>query len=351
LAAISGERVFSLPPADGKVNDLRFPSLSGERVITIRNSGTARKTITLKKSGKSYTEEDRGSLFYIGANVKLVLEGDITLDGLIAAYDDIDNNAPLIYVAGGGTIELNEGVQLIGNRAPAGGGIYLEDSDPGALVATGLQDGAVISGNVAYETGTGGGAVYIGTNASYTLNSGKITQNHADVLPGEEASGGAHAGGLMVKGFFTLNGGEITRNSAYLHCGAIVLGGGGITLTGGYVAGNTSGDATRACVHGISITSGSIKVSGDVQLSLDNPIEVYNTHWITQTGPLTGERKIPIRLRGVPVNEWLDEPVIKAEGTPLTTDKFIVEDTTIGTGLPVPIPAGYYLDTDGIFRN
>jgi hypothetical protein len=362
LAAISPAETFSLapaasttvtpvpPPVEGGLGTVRISFLpyasapnnisgqDGVLTLRIKNTGETRRTITLKRSGTSYTEADKGSLFYIGENAKLILEGNITLDGLIvnAPYDDaVNNNAPLLVVGKGGSLELGRGVWLTGNYAPAGGAVYIDEG------GTGIQDGALITGNTAYTSHTGGAGVYVGPNGSYTLKSGEIKDNHTVNLD-NETEGGAHGGGLWVSGVFVQSGGSIVNNSAPIHCGAIMSMNGSITLSGGVISGNRS-----ICAPGIFLT-GALSISGDIQLDEANPIEVVQGSVITQAGALTGT--IPVSLFGGTASDWADKPVIvPAGGTTLATERFRVLATT-SLEPPVPIPPEYALDTDGVFR-
>jgi hypothetical protein len=366
LASVSPERVFSLapaasttvtpipPPATGGFgtvsitfqpdsaapNNLTRRGNSGVFVVTIKNTGKTRKTITLRKSGTAYTEADRGSLFFVGENVKLILEGDITLDGLIvnAPYrDNLNNNASLIVVGRNGSVELGRGVRLTGNYAPAGGAVYIDRG------GSGVQDGAVITGNTAYTSHTGGAGVYVGPEGSYALKSGEITGNHTVNLD-DEIEGGAHGGGLWVSGSFVQSGGSITNNSSPIHCGAIMVSDGNITLSGGAISGNKA-----ICAPGIFM-QGALTLSGDARLSNANSIELVQGSVITQSGVLTGSSAVPVSLFGGTAADWANKAIIvPASGTVLTANKINLLATT-SMDSPVPIPADYALGTDGVFK-
>ena len=88
-------------------------------------------TITIKSDNAgSYTIRlsEQGSLFTINNNVTLKLE-NITLQGLHTnGTDGAENNSPLVYIASGGTLIMNNGSKITGNTNSNsdGGGVFVD---------------------------------------------------------------------------------------------------------------------------------------------------------------------------------------------------------------------------------
>jgi hypothetical protein len=195
--------------------------------------------VTLKGSGKLYLTS-RGSLLHIAANQTLVIDSEsLTLQGLKNGQNGMaqDNNAPLVVVALGGTLELKNGT-ISDNTAPGtGGGVYVNSS------GTFTMSGGVISGNTAFSFGDGGGGVYVASSGTFTMHNGVISGNTADSSYGR-------GGGVYVasSGTFTMHDGIISGNTADSSFGngggVYVNSSGTFTMSGGVISGNTASSSS-----------------------------------------------------------------------------------------------------------
>ncbi|MDR2070742.1 MAG: right-handed parallel beta-helix repeat-containing protein [Treponema sp.] len=176
-------------------------------------------TVTIDGGGRVVTLDSAGSLVTVENNVTLVLK-NITLRGR-------DNNqAALVRVDTGGTLEMGTGVLITANRLEYssgmyGGGVYV------AIGGTFTMNGGEISGNSA---GTRAGGVYVAKGGIFTMTNGKISGNSADFRGG---------GGVLVTegGAFNMEGGEISDNSGG---GVLVVERGIFTMTNGKISGNSA---------------------------------------------------------------------------------------------------------------
>jgi hypothetical protein len=196
-------------------------------------------TLTLKGNGQTVSlgpDGDNGSLLTLGAEsgtLTLILQ-DITLQG------KDDNNAPLVQVNSGATLEMKAGSLITGNTSSTnGGGVYVSG---GALT----MSGGAVSGNrtTFSSTGTnGGGGVFI-NGGQFTMNGGKVSDN-----TNNSTSVVVRAGGVFITGgTFTMNGGTISGNTASgtgVHGGGVhVTTSGTFTMNGGAISDNTASGST-----------------------------------------------------------------------------------------------------------
>jgi len=168
--------------------------------ITISAADT---DITLAGDGaeRTVTLSENGSLFTLSLSAKLTLGNNVTLQGKAG-----NTNA---VVQATNTTELT------------------------------MKAGAKITGNSSTATGVAAGGVYLTGDATFIMEGGTITGNHAQ---GNYASGGAYASNYV---HFTMSGGEISGNSGTGISGAA----GGVytgssnymTKTGGVIAGVAAG--------------------------------------------------------------------------------------------------------------
>jgi hypothetical protein len=178
-------------------------SRSSSAALTITSEDAGEKTISLSKLS-------------IGSKVSLVLEKDVTLEGL-------DKGNRLVQIGSGGTFTLEEGSKVHGNT---GGGVSVDGG-------TFTMNGGEISGNTA--SSSGGVSVY--SNGTFTMSGGKIS--------GNTAAGGSfssYGGGVFVgNGTFTMSGGEISGNTTYAsYGGGVFVGNGTFTMSGGAISGNSA---------------------------------------------------------------------------------------------------------------
>ena len=191
----------SLLPEEGH---LHYPSKIG---VTITLAGKDQEqTVTI-------TDNAKGSLFDVGANVTLILSENITLKG------HNDNNNSLVMVSSGGTMIMKDGATVKGNintTAPSStdwrsGGISVD----GILI----MDGGIVTGN---RCNNGGGGIGI-LSGTFTMNSGSINNNEAAI----------DGGGVQIyTGTFIMNGGIISNNRVTtMSPGTWVVGGGGVYIS------------------------------------------------------------------------------------------------------------------------
>jgi len=206
-------------------------------------------TITLKGVGynRSVHFSGTGSMFTV-ASVRLILE-NITFHGNGA------NNAPLITVNAGGTLDMRTGSVITGNintgfTANSGGGVWVNS---GTFT---LNGGTITKNNAGGNIVHGGGVHVTGSyNApgTFTMFSGDITGNISSNF-----GGGVHVGGY---GNFTMIGGTIggeenvSSNTAAKGGGVYIADTGTLTLGGGavikknYITGFSDNDEYRSNVY------------------------------------------------------------------------------------------------------
>ncbi|MDR1231272.1 MAG: hypothetical protein LBK61_07710 [Spirochaetaceae bacterium] len=168
-----------------------------------------------------------GSLFTVGSNASLTLEGNgsasLVIDG--GSGNSLTATAALVSVNSGGTLTMNNGAAVQNNNNTAdsfsSGGVYI------ASGGTFNMNGGEISGNTkggSNSYNSGGGVFVNGSSSSqgvFNLYGGTIKNNTARV------GGGVH---VYSYGVFTMYAGEITENEA--------VAGGGVSLSRGGSAGN-----------------------------------------------------------------------------------------------------------------
>lgn len=171
-----------------------------------------------------------------------------------------------IYAARAWKEETSTGVLTLKNcqikenyGTVAGGGIYLDKG------VTATMDGGEISGNhvINPTSQTNGGGIAVG--GTFTLNSGKISDNIKD----GSWNGGAAA---SVSGTFTMNGGEVSGNidtctaeNAENHTiggGAFYVLGGTLNINGGTITNNTSHRGGAIAFHYGPYNRGTVHITG-----------------------------------------------------------------------------------------
>ena len=212
---------------------------------TLSYSGKDNITIILKGENgeKTISLSSNGSLFSIGYGVTLILDNNITLQGMD------DNTASLITVTG--SLVMNEGAKISGNTVT------------GKIGAKGKDGGRYNNGNGA-KGGNGGngygGGVYVG-GGTFTMNGGEISNNSArggDGGKGGEGGdgrdfsnyggdggdggdgGNGYGGGVYVgSGTFIMNDGIISNNTVLCGSGGWSGARGGVWSAAGFVSYNS----------------------------------------------------------------------------------------------------------------
>ena len=171
-----------------------------------------------------------------------------------------------IYAARAWKEETSTGVLTLKNcqikenySTVAGGGIYLDKG------VTATMDGGEISGNhvINPTSQTNGGGIAVG--GTFTLNSGKISDN----IKYGSWNGGAAA---SVSGTFTMNGGEVSGNidtctaenaeNRTIGGGAFYVLGGTLNINGGTITNNTSHRGGAIAFHYGPYNRGTVHITG-----------------------------------------------------------------------------------------
>jgi hypothetical protein len=193
--------------------------------------------------------KSQGALLAITSGKKMILDGDITLDGLMTAVtatakkitsmpadyaDDSDNNASLVIISSGGAFIMTDGTIGYNNDS----GVHIQNSGSFTM------NGGEICGN-----GGPGLGVY---DSSFTMNNGEIYDN----------TSGTDGGGLLVNGgTFTMYGGVIKNNRArpdgWGYGGGVRLWGPAtFIMAGGTIYGNSAGEGIANKGSGASLSIG-----------------------------------------------------------------------------------------------
>jgi hypothetical protein len=218
-------------------------SYSGKSGVTIAMSGVGgMRTVGLSSNG---------AMFTVSNGVTLVLDNNITLQGLGS------NSSSLVRVADGGTLVMNTGSTVTGNTysstssSVAGGGVRVN-------YGTFTMNGGTISGNTITITATSnvsasGGGVFV-SYGTFTMNGGIISNNAA--YSRSNSSGAASYGGGVYAGYgttFTMNGGTISSNfaSSTANYSSSAYGGGVYTeesfrMSGGVIYGGIAAEGNSA---------------------------------------------------------------------------------------------------------
>jgi hypothetical protein len=224
--------------------------------------------ITVRGNGNTVTLGSTGSLFTLGAGSgsSLGLElHDLTLAGRTG------NDASLVLVNSGGTLEMKAGSRITGNRNTyySGGGVYVAGG-------TFTMSGGAVSGNSASSYG-GGVCVAGGT---FIMSGGAVSGNSSSYSSSSQAV--SSGGGVYVAGgTFTMSGGAVSGNSSSASAyssyslvasssgGGVYVGSGTFTMSGGTVSGNSSSAASSSSSSdsdsnggGVYVGSGTFTMSG-----------------------------------------------------------------------------------------
>ena len=196
-------------------------SVSGER-----NASNKEVIIVLMKRSANITIElnDKGCLFTLDKNVKLVLHNGVTLKG------KTDNNNALVVVRDGTTFVMeNDSVIRENDRNGNGAGVIVHNG--GAFIMNG---GTITNCTVWNGNGREGGGVLLNNGSTFTMNNGVITNCAARNGAGVYIEGGT----------FTMNSGEIINNESKTYLNAAYDGGGGVNLTNAFLTSVVTGTFT-----------------------------------------------------------------------------------------------------------
>jgi uncharacterized repeat protein (TIGR02543 family) len=224
--------------ADGKTYTITLSAVS--ETIAPKTLSYGGKTVSVTLSGgdseRMISLGSNGSLFTVGSGVTLILDNNVTLLGK-------SNNAPLVRVASGGTLEMKAGSKISGNTSSSssyyGGGVYVS--------GTFIMSGGTISGNsVSSSSSSYGGGVYV-SGGTFIMSGGTISGNTSS-SSSSSSSYASYGGGVYVSGTFTMSGGTISGNTAsssyaYAYGGGVYVGSGSFTKqSGGIIYGSNALD-------------------------------------------------------------------------------------------------------------
>ena len=201
---------------------------------TLSYNGKTNIKITLKSDQRRFIGlSSNGALFTVENGVTLNLLPYVALRGKAG------NNNSVVRVNRGGTLNMSTYSLITGNTASAyGGGVYV------AAGGTFNMNSGEISGNTA---SSGGGGVFVASGGTFNMTGGEIKSNTSP----------SYGGGVNNSGTFTMSGGKISGNTATSGGGGVLFGGGSFTMNGGEISGNT---ATSG--GGVYMSSGTFKLEG-----------------------------------------------------------------------------------------
>lgn len=244
--------LFACARFDGaKVGDVTIRGVNGDNSIDVLDvdkldAGNTSKSIALQFSGT-------GAASKMSATIQnLKITGANNLGGGDS------------YPHGGGiyahyaNISLGKGVLITGNKAYAGGGVYLDGSNlfvyANACIgqdASGTATGESDCSNYASGDGGGiycaGGGVYLG----YTSASSEATGDDAWTGGVYRNSCGNYGGGICITNSaeFKMAKGAVSRNLATKEGGGVCNASGSLSLSGGKFQNNTADDSGGAICH------------------------------------------------------------------------------------------------------
>ncbi|MDR2481523.1 MAG: hypothetical protein LBD07_04425, partial [Spirochaetaceae bacterium] len=222
---------------------LASSSLNGASNVTVHLFGKGtEQTITPSLTSPVYP------LFLVQGGVKLVLDKNITIDGLnintSATYEN------LISVKDGGVLEMNDGSKVTK---------YGAVSNPAAEAPIGISGGS-----------------------RFIMNGGDIVSNYSSY----------HSAGVNVENSsFEMHGGTISSNTstAYMQGGGVSLWASSFEMTGGEISGNTCSNST----------GGGVGVNHNY---LDPPDRIYSSFTMSGNAKISGNMA-PAGGGGVYVDE------------------------------------------------
>ncbi|MCL2670926.1 MAG: hypothetical protein FWF10_02690 [Clostridiales bacterium] len=217
-------------------------------------SGNAASTVGVGNGGAVYLQS--GAMHMYG--------GTISNNAATTAVG-YDGNGGGVYIANGGTFEMNGTGLIAHNKADDGGGVYAK----GALTLNG--------GTISNCTATSrGGGVY--AEGVLTLEEGIVITGNSVAGNGsgtDDIDGRGNGGGVHARGTFTMNGGTISHNT--IANGASMRGGGVYVYS----------TSTEATINGGTISDNYAKYHGGGIFSYA-PLTVTGSANITQNSALAG---------------------------------------------------------------
>jgi len=266
-------------------------SYSGKKVSIILKGEEKERTVSLSSNGEMFT---------IKSGITLILDNNITLQGLSTNKDS------LVKIENGGILIMNSGSKITGNDITAAstggaGGVYINSF--GTFYMYG--------GDINFNNGWSGGGVYV--NGTFEMEGGNISSNTAKYggggvevgdRGGEEGDGGNFklkggnisgntaqwaGGGVFVNGIFTMSNGNIFNNTASEGGGVFVQSNKTFTMNGGEITGNEAAWGGGVCVHdyGIFTMSGTAKIKDNTAIENGGGVKISAGTFIMNGGEIT----------------------------------------------------------------
>ncbi len=221
-------RASTFTITDATINENRVNDAPGNGG-GIHIGGDGNLTITGSKVNRNQAGAEGGGIWN-GAGTLTV--GQTIIQRNTAAGDEADQGGGGLYNNGSGTILLQDGTQILDNRATgtsgSGGGI-LNNVGSTLTIAN-----SRVKGNVANRAG-GGIEDVSGAATSFTITDSRIEDNQVNNAPGN--GGGIHIGS---DGDLTISGGMVSRNRAGAEGGGIWNGMGTLRVMGTVVRDNSA---------------------------------------------------------------------------------------------------------------
>ncbi|MDR2490458.1 MAG: hypothetical protein LBD20_03540 [Spirochaetaceae bacterium] len=204
--------------------------------------------------------------------------GNLTIDGR-KSNGVVFNTTSLIYVAGGGSLFLEDNVNLCNTKKTAGGPIHIA----GAFTMSG--------GKITGMEGIQGGAVHVG-GGTFTMSGGEISGNASTGTGGDHGGGGVYVEQQSGSGSFTMNGGEIKNNVAEKNGGGVLVRQSGtFEMPAGTISNNEANDGGGIAVIGAGATftmSGSAAITGNKTNSFGGGIRISSGAGTMDGGTISG---------------------------------------------------------------
>jgi len=206
-----GESVSDVAPQTLNQNDT---------TLTITSDGNTERKISLGSTN--------GKLFTVGGTLNNAHSAKLVIDGYVTLVGKSDNNAPLVFVVWGGSLDLKGYSKITGNTFTnpvgsndGGGGLNAYGSTSNSDVTITMSENAEISGNSVINSPGGtngaiGGGVLL-RSAIFTMSDNSSIKNNI-----ADRNGGGITVGLQ--GSFYMNGGEISDNTANISGGGVYIG-------------------------------------------------------------------------------------------------------------------------------
>lgn len=232
--------LFELTENYEVLNSETFGYIKGGVTVQLKGSG-GEKIVTLNKDSLG------SSLFIIKSGVTLVLDNNITLQG-ITDTSTISGGRNIVKVEDGGELVMLNGSKITGNitTGQTGGGVYVSSGGKFTMSGGEISNNSIVSNSTIYTSKGGGVFVY---NGIFIMENGRIINNSVGGTSASTYANDGLGGGVHIeKGTFIMKGGEITGNRVRAivsyYGGGVYLTDSVFTMTSGKINGNYAGTST-----------------------------------------------------------------------------------------------------------